>query len=1091
MAAQQPKPRRKRFIPKYEVEGVYKVILGEETQIQIEMVIGTHVNAQYPWKNISKAKIMETIDIGGELSEFFPLKAQIESYTGDEILMGYMVDESKDVDEFYVCCTTEARDHCKQQSDRFIKRQEKKLEKAVQKKPRPWKSLGSEVEITELIPVNTRPLMEMEIKAKFPTVYQPQKFKVRDSNAARDGYIELTPYRQKFNNVFRRRVDCGSQIAPAKVSRHAQTVLKYPQNMWTQSIADALGTVDDAEGGGDTGAGGGGDEEGGEKEQKSSDEDEEEVKEPPDEVGLIAYRAAMKRMRRPSYIKMINGFMSSKRDEMSSIIELNTVMDMYCNDYPNLVAEKTVDIYDSMAFEEYVCFTDVRAKDKYVSCAEFHPMWSGIVAICYADGSPTVMKSLSTRPDPIQRAVYGLNPVLIWSHIDSLIPKLYLESPREVKVLSFCPFDENILIGGCINGQIVVWDITNKLDNVEKIEVLSETREKYRIAMNAHMGWMKSVQDNAVVQSTALSSLMTSHYGPVTAIRWLSPNFLVTPTGKPEMMPPKKKSLMFFTGSEDGNILIWNLSVENVTLFEGKKVKKSKRVPRRPSGLLVDVSPYKILDRNLLPSYKIILGVAGQPQTLNLQAFALNPPTLRYVYTPKNTGSGRKYFICEIIPQTEDDISTTLYCGSQHGELRRVSWEGHKFNTGEVVNSEYCEIKFSCSIHDGIVSCTERNPFINHITLTVGGKIFAIWSDKLLDRPLIWKKRPYRLTAGAWSLYKPSLIFISTSEGDLETWDLLLRSDKPISVQTLSGTMLTGVSLHTLPLAKNITGVSDVNGSFRMFLNPLIFMIENPTYVGRMQSMVARELKVMQSFIFWQEEWMRNNPQILLEMKRKEGALLAEKEEEKRRLREEEEKRLEEEAEARRLQKLKVIGPEERWQKIIQKLIERTIAVKKRINRAELIEHEKPLRELEAQRLEKEKRMLEIMKNQKTIFNDTVAILFPEAIKKKAKIKKSLLSDDRPGLKREYLEDYQYLKSTAIRTVKDNPYKVAFSWDATLAEGKERRQALNPYDDYIKIHKTRIDDELAGPTTKPSERIVPKYSRSVAIEEEETEEDAA
>lgn len=1088
----QPQPRRKRFIPKYEVEGVYKVILGEETQIQIEMVIGTHINAQYPWKSISKAKIMETIDIGGELSEFFPLKQHIEAYTDEEILLGYIVDESKDVDEFYVCCTTEARDHCKQQSDRFIKRQEKKLEKAVQKKPRPWKSLGSDKELTALIPVNTRPLMEMEIKAKFPTVYQPLRFKVRDSNASRDGYIELTPYRQKFNNVYRRRVDTGSQITPALINRAAQTVLKYPQNMWTQSIADALGADNDTQGGGDTGhdEGGGGDGDGEEKKEGSSDDDEDEEKAAPDEVGLIAYKAAMTRMRRPSYIKMFNGFMKAKGDEMNSIIELNTVMDMYCNDYPNLVAEKAVDIYDSMTFEEYVCFTDVRAKDKYVASAVFHPMWSGIVAICYADGSPTVMKTLSTRPDPIQRAVYGLNPVMIWSHIDSLIPKLYLEAPREVKVLSFCPFDENLLVGGCINGQIVIWDITNKLENVERIEVLSETREKYRIAMNAHMGWMKTVQDNAVVQSTALSNLQTSHYGPVTAMKWLSPNFSITPTGTIGMMPDKKKSLIFLTGSEDGTILIWNLSVENMNLFEGKKVKKSKRVLKRPSGLLVDVSPFKILDRNLQPCYKILLGRAGQPQTLNLQSFAFNSPVLKYIYTPKNTGSGRKYFKCEILPQDESEISTTLYCGSQHGEQRKISWEGHKFNTGEVVNSEYCEIQYGCCIHDGIVSCAERNPFINDVTLTVGGKIFAIWSDKLTDRPLIWKKRPYRLTHGAWSLYKASLLFISTSEGDLETWDLLLRSDKPISVQTLSGTMLTGVSLHTLPLAKNIIGVSDVNGSFRMFLNPPIFMIENPTYIGRMENMIIRELKVMQSFIAWQQDWMKNNPHILLEIKRKEGLLLAEKEEEKRRLREEEEKRLEDEAEARRLAKMKVVGPEERWQKIIQKLIERTIAVKKRINRAELIEHEKPLRELEAQRLEKERRMLEIMKNQKTIFNDTVAILFPEAIKKKPKVKKSLLSDDKEGLKKEYMEDYEYLKTTALRMVKDNPYKVAFSWDATLAEGKERRQALNPFDDFVHLHKSRIEEELAGPAKK-SDKQLPVFSMAAMDEEDENiEEDA-
>lgn len=1050
-----PKPRRKRFIPKYEVEGVYKVMLGEETQIQVEIVVGLHVTVQYPWKEVSKAKIMENIEVGGELSDFFSLREKIAAYKEDNILMGFIVDESHNEDEFYICCTKAARDHCKQQSDKFIRRQEKKLQKAVEKKPRPWVSLGSEREIIELIPVNTRNLMELEIKAKFPTEYEPNTFQVRDCNAVRDGYIQLTPYRQKFNNVFQKRVDCASQIAPPLVDKAAQTVLRYPKNMWTQSIADALGKLDDVEG------------ESGDKAKEgkkgddddSSEEEDGKAKQVVDEVGIAAYKAAFKRMRRPSYIKKIDGFMTSKHDEINSVVELNTVMDIYCNDYPKLVHQHSTDAYTTMTFEEYVCFTDIRAKDKYVSAAVFHPMWTGIVAISYSDGSPKAMKSVTTRPDPIQRAVYGLNPVMIWSHIDSLLPKLYLESPREVKALSFCPFDENILIGGLINGQIVVWDITHKLESVENVEVLSETREKYKIAMNAHMGWMKPVQNNAVVTATVLSNLMTSHYGPVTDIAWLSPNFIVTPTGKMLPMEKGKTSLQFASCSEDGNILIWNLSVENVNVFEKKKVKKSKRVPNRPAGLLVDVSPYIILDRILQPCYKIVMGTAGQPYILCLQSFAMTPPPLKYTHTPKSSGKGRKYFTCEIIPQDKSEINTSFYSGSQHGDLVKASWEGHEFNTGEVVNSEYCDFIFQCCIHDGVVTCTTKNPLIDGLTLSVGGKIFAIWSDKLLNRPLIWKKRPVRLTDGVWSKYKPSTLFIATSEGDLETWDLLLRSDKPISVQTLSGTMLTHVTLHTLPLTKNIIGISDGNGSFRMYLKPPIFQLESPSYMGRMEALILREVKVMTSFIEWQEKYMLNNPDILMAIKRKEGAHLAEKEEEKRRLREEQERKEEEEAEALRLAKLKVIGPEERWQMIIQKLIERTIAVKKRINRAELIEHEKPLRELEAQRLEKERRMLEIMKNQKVIFNDTVAILFPEAVKKPPKVKKSLLTDNKEALKKEYIQDYDYLKQNAYRTVRENPFKIPFNWDETIAEGKERRQALNAQEDFVKIHKERIETE--------------------------------
>lgn len=193
---------------------------------------------------------METIDMGGELSEFFGIKDVIEAYKENEMLLGYIVDESKDVDEFYVCGTIEARDHCKAQSDRFIRRQEKKLEKSVQKKPRPWKSLGSEMEIKELVPVNTRPLIEIEIKTPFPTAYQPQRFDVRDANDARDGYIELTPYRQRFNIVFSRRIDTGSQASPAKQNNYAQTELRFPANVWTQATADAPAA--DTTGGGDT-----------------------------------------------------------------------------------------------------------------------------------------------------------------------------------------------------------------------------------------------------------------------------------------------------------------------------------------------------------------------------------------------------------------------------------------------------------------------------------------------------------------------------------------------------------------------------------------------------------------------------------------------------------------------------------------------------------------------------------------------------------------------------------------------------------------------------------------------------------------------
>jgi len=52
-------------------------------------------------------------------------------------------------------------------------------------------------------------------------------------------------------------------------------------------------------------------------------------------------------------------------------------------------------------------------------------------------------------------ACQDTNRVLIWSFNDCLAPKLVLECPREVKSISVCPLDGAIIVGGCVNGQVI------------------------------------------------------------------------------------------------------------------------------------------------------------------------------------------------------------------------------------------------------------------------------------------------------------------------------------------------------------------------------------------------------------------------------------------------------------------------------------------------------------------------------------------------------------------------------------------------------------------------------------------------------------
>jgi WD40 repeat protein len=67
--------------------------------------------------------------------------------------------------------------------------------------------------------------------------------------------------------------------------------------------------------------------------------------------------------------------------------------------------------------------------------------------------------------------------------IPFLLLQLILRSPRKVHALHFCPYNENLLAGGCSSGQVVVWDLGDNLKKVEQEIPLSPDKLKYCLAL--------------------------------------------------------------------------------------------------------------------------------------------------------------------------------------------------------------------------------------------------------------------------------------------------------------------------------------------------------------------------------------------------------------------------------------------------------------------------------------------------------------------------------------------------------------------------------------------------------------------------------
>lgn len=206
------------------------------------------------------------------------------------------------------------------------------------------------------------------------------------------------------------------------------------------------------------------------------------------------------------------------------------------------------------------------------------------------------------------------NPVLLWSFNDTLYPKLVLETPREVTHLSFCPYDSNVLIGGLITGQLIIWDLKNCLHRVEHSIELSNKQTKNREKLYSLMGWSKFVENLQpnVIHPAAISNYELSQKKRITSIKWMNRKQSIASSGLiQESIKPNEFFRHFVTASLDGTVAFWDLDFAHADInpIEMKRTDTKRKlsiriVPEQP------VSPYDKLNGVFCPIY---LATCEQP----------------------------------------------------------------------------------------------------------------------------------------------------------------------------------------------------------------------------------------------------------------------------------------------------------------------------------------------------------------------------------------------------------------------------------------------------------------------------------------------
>uniref|UniRef100_A0A8C7NFB2 Dynein axonemal intermediate chain 3 n=1 Tax=Oncorhynchus mykiss TaxID=8022 RepID=A0A8C7NFB2_ONCMY len=713
------------------------------------------VTGDNPYKILRKEDIVQDMRMRAAVSDFSPMKQLVLDYPEDELLLVYDRDFIYG-SSFYLVLTADAKErHLKPVVALGV---EVALERepsevfAAQKtsEPQPWISLGSEQEIEEESVTDSRPRLKYRISRVRREFGAPIFFSDRNAMETKDGFIECTPYQDKNFSLKQMERHTGVQTIPNLKSSSTQTQWTYPRSMCTQYEPREFS-----------------------EEKKENCLQSEKLK----------------------------NFVNSVASRFEIAIQQNEIMDVFFDDWKALSEEDSG--YGRKAdphLKEYQSFTDLHfSKEKTISNINWHPTINGVIAVAV-----TERLSFEDRINGSTKLLLNPSLILFWSFSDPINPQLLLECPDDVFSFEFCPSDPNIIVGGCMNGQVVLWDISTHVEQLQG----TRTSGGKNIAANTN-----ALNETPVVRYCAVSGIENGHKAPITDIQWLPGTFEVSRMGVP-MENKNGICVQIVTCAPDCCVMFWDIRAPRVlqTMADQRKQKVEEKPLENPHGV---PNTFKHLDLTWKPLIRVSLpkiDTSGEYSPLKI--------SLRDNTCDNHTGSNAgEYLPSLFLRKTRLQlVLSTTFC-PQDGELVYTDWKLEKDNDSGRLFSAKPSHRFI--IHDGQVNTVRRSPFFKDIILTVGGWTFAIWKEGVTNGPIIQSScSQKKCTVGYWSQSRPAVLFIGKEDGNIDVWDLLEKTHEPSQTQNITATQITCIKPWIVSSKQHLLAVSDHLGTLHILEIP-------------------------------------------------------------------------------------------------------------------------------------------------------------------------------------------------------------------------------------------------------------------------------
>ncbi|XP_072830167.1 dynein axonemal intermediate chain 3 isoform X3 [Vicugna pacos] len=792
---------------------IYPLVLTTKTQEIFNCRIDEDITDEQPYKLIRKEDFFADFINRAAVSDFYPVKKIIQEYPGDELLLVYDKDFKYGLN-FYLIGTEEGKENYLNPLEVPEEQEEYKEhipeDLYVYKPPvsKPWVSLGSEREIDEeTVKESTKQITYM-ISRKRSEFGAPIKFSDQNASSVKDAYIECTAYPDKNFTLKQLERDVGMQVIPQIKDISTQTRWTYPQNATTQYHPREFS----------------------EEEKKTLEQS-----------------------------KTLTDFLNSVSMSVEIALQQNEIMNVFIDDWKRLAEEEgTFGDKTDTHLKEYQSFTDLHSPtEKMITCVSWHPVIFGLIAVSVA-----VRLSFEERVHFSGKLLLQPSLILFWSFSDPIHPQLMLESPDDIFCFEFCPSDPNIIAGGCINGQIVMWDITAHADRIENIKA-GGSRSKKVTLKPLFLLEPESNKEVMYIRHCAVSSIENGHRKVITDIHWLSDTFEINRLGS-VFENRSGISCQLATCSADCTICFWDIRPQKALTPQPTEKKKEESIE-----IPFDVpSTFLHLDLSWKPFSKIRLSKGETTLDHCPTKISLSDDTLLYKEQDKAPAQGKAVKAGEARPYQNleeglanhlepiDDFCTKFFVGTEEGEVIYTDWKMERDpETGRLMTKKPVSLY---TVHDGAVHTVQRSPFYHDIILTVGGWNVAIWKEGVMscfpgeqtpDReiktgPLLQSCcAPKRYTSGHWSLTRPGVFYIGREDGYLDIWDLLEKTHEPAQSQNICITMITCVKPWTFSAKQQFIAVADYFGTLHILEIPWTLSHPSTNEVSSVHYYFEREVK--------------------------------------------------------------------------------------------------------------------------------------------------------------------------------------------------------------------------------------------------------